>query len=483
LRRPWEPPAFGRALATRAQIANIMKSHSTGQSGSPPGGRRYHTLLAPGFWLLAPFRLQFAQRRTRNLALKSQVFNKMVGSYTLVQETEQEPPRLSPTLSLPTSFGSVAVVDQISSEDRPAFESGFRRYALDHRYYEITQSALGKQFEHLYLLLKDATGTTRAVQPFLLVHQDLVMGTPAFVRRSVEAARRVFPSFLKLPMIMVGCSAGEGDIACDTVSGEIGWTVDGLKEALPQVGRSLGAWMIVFKDYPKSYRSFLDLMVTGGFTRVPSMPATGMELNFRDFEDYLSRKLSHAMRKNLRRKFRKSAEGPPIEFEVVTDITPYAEEVLPLYQGVYQRAAQIFEELNVSYLSELGKKMPDRSRFLIWRIEGRIVAFASCIVHDGVLRDNYIGLDYAVALDRHLYFVTWRDTVIWAMENGCRHYHSAPLNYDPKLHFRMELEPLDLCVRATNPLFNVILRRLLPILEPTRYDPILKKFSNANELW
>jgi len=460
-----------------------MKSHSTGQSGSPPGGRRYHTLLAPGFWLLAPFRLQFAQRRTRNLALKSQVFNKMVGSYTLVQETEQEPPRLSPTLSLPTSFGSVAVVDQISSEDRPAFESGFRRYALDHRYYEITQSALGKQFEHLYLLLKDATGTTRAVQPFLLVHQDLVMGTPAFVRRSVEAARRVFPSFLKLPMIMVGCSAGEGDIACDTVSGEIGWTVDGLKEALPQVGRSLGAWMIVFKDYPKSYRSFLDLMVTGGFTRVPSMPATGMELNFRDFEDYLSRKLSHAMRKNLRRKFRKSAEGPPIEFEVVTDITPYAEEVLPLYQGVYQRAAQKFEELNVSYLSELGKKMPDRSRFLIWRIEGRIVAFASCIVHDGVLRDNYIGLDYAVALDRHLYFVTWRDTVIWAMENGCRYYHSAPLNYDPKLHFRMELEPLDLCVRATNPLFNVILRRLLPILEPTRYDPILKKFSNANELW
>ena len=483
MRRPWEPPAFGRALATRALIANIMKSHSTGQSGSPPGGRRYHTLPAPGFWRLAPFRLQFAQRRTRNLALKSQVFNKMVGSYTLVQETEQEPPRLSSTLSLPTSFGSVAVVDQISSEDRPAFESGFRRYALDHRYYEITQSALGKQFEHLYLLLKDATGTTRAVQPFLLVHQDLVMGTPAFVRRSVEAARRVFPSFLKLPMIMVGCSAGEGDIACDTVSGEIGWTVDGLKEALPQVGRSLGAWMIVFKDYPKSYRSFLDLMVTGGFTRVPSMPATGMELNSRDFEDYLSRKLSHAMRKNLRRKFRKSAEGPPIEFEVVTDITPYAEEVLPLYQGVYQRAAQKFEELNVSYLSELGKKMPDRSRFLIWRIEGRIVAFASCIVHDGVLRDNYIGLDYAVALDRHLYFVTWRDTVIWAMENGCRHYHSAPLNYDPKLHFRMELEPLDLCVRATNPLFNVILRRLLPILEPTRYDPILKKFSNANELW
>jgi len=407
----------------------------------------------------------------------------MVRSYTLGQVTVQEPRRLSPRLSLPASFGSVAVVDQIAHEDRPAFEFGFQRYALDHRYYEITQSALGKQFEHLYLLLKDTNGTTRAVQPFLLVHQDLVVGTPQVVRRPVEAFRRILPSFLKLPMIMVGCSAGEGDIGRDTVTGEVGWTANGLKEVLPQVGRSLGAWMIVFKDYPRSYRSSLDSMVTGGFTRVPSMPATGMGLSFPGFEEYLSVKLSHAMRKNLRRKFRKSAEGPPIELEVVTDVTPYAEELLPLYQGVYQRAAQKFEELNVSYLSELGKKMPDRSRFLIWRMEGRIVAFASCIVHAGVLRDNYIGLDYSVALDRHLYFVTWRDTVIWAIENGCSYYHSAPLNYDPKLHFRMELEPLDLYVRATNSAFNVLLRRLLPVLEPTRYDPVLKKFSNADELW
>ena len=34
-------------------------------------------------------------------------------------------------------------------------------------------------------------------------------------------------------MIMVGCSAGEGDVASDTVSGDIGWTVNGLKEVLP----------------------------------------------------------------------------------------------------------------------------------------------------------------------------------------------------------------------------------------------------------
>jgi hypothetical protein len=127
--------------------------------------------------------------------------------------------------------------------------------------------------------------------------------------------------------------------------------------------------------------------------------------------------------------------------------------------------------------------MPDRARFFLWRQEGRIIAFASVLVHDGVLRDNYIGLDYSVALDRHLYFVTWRDTIIWALENGIHTYHSAPLNYDPKYHFRMELEPLDLYVLSAHTWLNPIFRRILPLLEPTRYDRTIQKFANAGELW
>jgi hypothetical protein len=47
----------------------------------------------------------------------------------------------------------------------------------------------------------------------------------------------------------------------------------------------------------------------------------------------------------------------------------------------------------------------------------------------------------------------------------------------------MELEPLDLYVRAPNVLLNPIFKRVLPLLEPTRYDPVIRKFSNANELW
>ena len=189
------------------------------------------------------------------------------------------------------------------------------------------------------------------------------------------------------------------------------------------------------------------------------------------------------MRKNLRRKFRKTESGYPIEYEVVTDVSPYVDEIHALYRQTLSRSEFKFEELTKSYLCDLGQRMNDRARFLIWRQQGRIIAFASTIVHKGVLRDNYIGLDYSVALDYHLYFVTWRDTIIWALKNGIRAYHSAPLNYDPKYHFRMELEPLDLYVRAPSVWLNAIFRRVFPLLEPTRYDPVIRKFANANELW
>jgi hypothetical protein len=93
---------------------------------------------------------------------------------------------------------------------------------------------------------------------------------------------------------------------------------------------------------------------------------------------------------------------------------------------------------------------------------------------------EYLGLDYSVALQLHLYHYVFRDLVSWGMANG---YKSGGLNYDPKLHLRYRLKPVDLYVKHTSFIFNTILRRLLRLLEPTRYDETLKKFPNYSELW
>src|SRR5262249_43822270 len=97
--------------------------------------------------------------------------------------------------------------------------------------------------------------------------------------------------------------------------------------------------------------------------------------------------------------------------------------------------------------------------------------------------DQYIGLDYTVALDFHLYHYTIRDIMSWAIGNGFHWYRSNGLNYDPKLHLRMQLDPLDLYVRHRSTALNAVLKLVLPWLEPTRHDKYLKKFPNYHELW
>ena len=69
------------------------------------------------------------------------------------------------------------------------------------------------------------------------------------------------------------------------------------------------------------------------------------------------------------------------------------------------------------------------------------------------------------------------------MANGYTSYRSTGLNYEPKYHLRYQLDPLDLYVRHTSPIFNFGMKYILPLVEPTRYDKMLQRFANYKELW
>ena len=172
-----------------------------------------------------------------------------------------------------------------------------------------------------------------------------------------------------------------------------------------------------------------------------------------------------------------------IEMTVVDDVAPIVKDIYPLYLKVYERSKLKFEKLTERYFCGLGRLMPDKARFFVWRQGKTIVAFMSCLIEGDELCAEYIGLEYPVALDLHLYFYSFRDVASWAIANGFKWYRSTSLNYDPKFHLKHSLDPVDLYVRHTSTFINPILRRLLPMLEPTHNDKTLPKFSNYADLW
>ena len=376
--------------------------------------------------------------------------------------------------------GSLTVVQLPELQNYDTWRQALQRKCKDHRYYEIVEETLECGFEHHYLLLDDASGNVRAIQPVFFVRQNLVEGVPGKLRSIVDGIRNVFPRFLTMRVLMVGCGAGTGDLGACEEKDEL-WVANALQATLRTYARRNKASLVVFKDFPANYRSALETLVSNAYARIPSMPMTRLALPYANWDEYFGT-LSKATRKDLRRKFRKAERTPKIDMEVVNDVASLIDEIYPLYLAVHERSPLKFETLTKDYFRAVAQRMPDRARFFIWRQNGKIVAFSFCVVCGDAIYDECIGLDYSVALDLHLYFYTLRDIISWALQQGLKYYYSNPLNYEPKLHLDCELVPLDLYVMHTNPLLNPIFRRMIKYLGPTRHDPVLRQFPNADQL-
>jgi len=382
------------------------------------------------------------------------------------------------TIPFPQGVAKVVTRAELQTSDK--WKSAFQNKCKDHRYYEIVEETLEGNFEHHYLLLEDDFGNVRAVQPVFFVRQNLVEGMRGKTRSVVDFVRKKFPRFLTMRVLMVGCAAGTGDLgACDDKNEK--WTARALFAVLRTYARQNRASLVVLKDFPAKYRPVLESSYSNGYARIPSMPMTRLPLHYQNWDEYL-RTLSKATRKDLRRKFRKAERAPKIDMEIVSDITPYVDEIYPLYLQVHERSLLKFETLTKDFFRTIGQRMLERARFFIWRQRGKIVAFSLCLLCDEAIYDECIGLDYSVALDLHLYFYTLRDIISWSLQKQLKYYYSNPLNYEPKLHLDCELVPLDLYVRHTVAFLNPIFRRALKYLEPTRHDPVLQKFPNAHDL-
>ena len=385
----------------------------------------------------------------------------------------------SDAIKFPQGVAKVVALGELKNCE--AWKRTFQNKCQDHRYYEIVEETLLKNdFEHHYLELEDNSGNVRAIQPVFFVRQNLVEGLPGKVRSVIDGIRKIFPHFLTMRVLMVGCGAGIGDLgACDEK--DEAWIANALGTSLQTYARQNKASLVVLKDFPATYRSPLETLRSNDYARIPSMPMTRLPLNYENWDEYF-RTLSKATRKDLRRKFRKADRAPKIEMEAVSEIASFIDEIYPLYLAVHERSPLKFETLTKDYFLGVAERMPERARFFIWRQSGKIVAFSFCLVCGDAIYDECIGLDYSVALDLHLYFYTLRDIISWALQQRLQYYYSNPLNYEPKLHLDCELVPLDLFVRHTSALLNPIFRRVLKYLGPTRHEPVLQRFPNADEL-
>src|SRR5262249_6920716 len=83
------------------------------------------------------------------------------------------------------------------------WRSAFANERKDHRYYELVEDTRHSEFDYRYFVIRDASGGVRAVQPFFLLDQDLLVGTSQRFGALVRGIPSISPRFMhtRTPLI------------------------------------------------------------------------------------------------------------------------------------------------------------------------------------------------------------------------------------------------------------------------------------------
>src|SRR5215510_904992 len=105
----------------------------------------------------------------------------------------------------------ITVASRSEIAGSPYWTRAFANQRKDHRHFELVEDTIAG-FDHRYFVIADEHGGIRAIQPFFLLDQDLLEATGETVRALANRVRRIWPRFMRVRTLMVGCAAGEGHL-------------------------------------------------------------------------------------------------------------------------------------------------------------------------------------------------------------------------------------------------------------------------------
>ncbi len=333
------------------------------------------------------------------------------------------------------------------------------------------------QFSFSYIMVYDGD-TPVGAAPSFTMHFAFDMTVQGMLKKVLVIFKRIFPSALDHKVLMCGMPMAQGRIG---IAGDHEGVIKAIIAGLEEVAHREKASLLILKDFSKDYTPFFEPLLRRGFTKIESLPSTDMDISFKSFDEYLDT-LSPVSRSGLRRKFKKVDAGIKIDLEIVDSMTDSeVSEAHGLYlQTLNKHEGITVEELPEEFFKNVAKNMPDRVKFFLWRINGKMAAFAFCLVSPELFIDYYLGFDYALAYQHNLYLVRFRDMMLWCIDRGIKKYEMGVTGYEAKRRLGFDFIRLYFYIKHLNPFINPIVKLLKPFLEPTRFDPVFKEINKTS---
>lgn len=364
------------------------------------------------------------------------------------------------------------VIRRIGDISREEWDSVFPNVLESYTFFKTIDESNLKQFSFYYILVYK-NKTLAAATACFLVNYSLDTSINGPLRRVSNAIKKVAPNIFSLKALVCGLPMGQGRIGIKSDDSEA--ALKAILRRMEQIAKKERAPVIAFKDFDHSYTGLLDPLQREGFVKLESLPTTELNVWFSDFEEYL-KTLSSASRYDLRRKFKKVDKFANLKMEIATSLDEATlADVYKMYLDIVDKHDMGFELLPIEFFKNLPKNMPKETKYFLWRIDGKLAAFLLCLVSDEMLIDYYVGLDYRIALEYHLYFLKFRDVLNWCIKNKIKRYEMGITGYEPKRRLGFDFIPLYLYPRIRNRALRPAFKMLCGLLKFDNFDPALKK--------
>jgi predicted N-acyltransferase len=363
-------------------------------------------------------------------------------------------------------------IEEIPAQD---WLSVFPRVLENYYFFKTLDESNLEQFSFFYILVYDNNTPVGATSCFTMNFPvDIAIGGK--LKMITGFIKRFFPRIFSPKVLFCGLPMGQGRIG---ITGEPGRVIKAICNAMEEIARQEKIGIIAFKDFKSDYRKIFDKSLGNDFIAMLSLPSTDMDISFTSFEEYL-KTLSSVSRSGLRRKFKEIDGRVKIDLEITGRLEgKVLDEVYALYLQIYYKQEISLEKLSPDFFRNISKNMPDETKFFLWRMNNKLVAFALCLVSGDYFIDYYLGFDYALAYQYHLYFVRFRDLMNWCIENKIKKYEMGPTGYEPKRRLKFNLVPLYIYAKHRSRIINPVFKIFSYIARPVNFHAVVKESDES----
>ncbi len=367
------------------------------------------------------------------------------------------------------------VTRKIEDIPREDWDAVFPNTLEGYNFFKSLDESRFEQFSFYYIMIYDGDTAVGAAPCFSLRYSlDTSISGP--IRRALNLIKKGLPNFLSVKALACGAPMGEGQIGIAGHNKEI---VEAILKKMEEIARHEKARLVAFKDFRRNYSDAFRALSDKGFFKIDSLPYAEMDITFKNFDEYMN-KLSGATRYDLKRKFKKVDGAVKIEMEVLDEPDDdIFDEIYGLYLQMLEKHEMSFEIAPKDFFKKMAKNMPKETKFFLWRIEGKMVAFLFALTSGGLFVDYYLGLDYEVAHKYHLFFIKFRDTMKWCLENKITRYEIGFSGYEPKRRLGFDFTPRTIYARHRSRLVNPLFKILAHFLKFENFDPDLRNIKRS----